>query len=102
MRMFCGDFNMLRDSEEYRRLLTPLAAEARPFHDAWELVHPDLPHDPTCGIHDHDQWPEGPHCRDFFFVAGDCVTAVSSMRVNTKTDASDHQPLIIELSDRRG
>jgi endonuclease/exonuclease/phosphatase family metal-dependent hydrolase len=100
--VFCGDFNMLRDSDEYRRLLTPLAAEARPFHDAWELVHPDIPHDPTCGIYDHNQWPEGPHCRDFFFVAGECVTAVSSMRVNTKTDASDHQPLIIELSDRRG
>lgn len=100
--VFCGDFNMLRDSEEYRRLLSPLGAEARPFHDAWELVHPDIPHDPTCGIYDHDQWPDGPHCRDFFFVAGECVTVVSDMRVNTKTDASDHQPLIIELSDRRG
>ena len=99
--VFCGDFNMLRGSKEYRRLLAPLAAEARPFHDAWELVHPDRPHDPTCGIHDHDQWPEGPHCRDFFFVAGDCVRAVTGMRVNTKTDASDHQPLILELGDRR-
>ena len=99
--VFCGDFNMLHDSEEYRRLLAPLADETRPFHDAWELVQPDRPHDPTCGIHDHAQWPEGPHCRDFFFVAGDCVRVVSSMRVNTETDASDHQPLIIEIDDRR-
>ena len=65
------------------------------------VVHPDRPHDPTCGIYDHAQWPEGPHCRDFFFVAGDCVRVVSSMRVNTETDASDHQPLMIEIDDRR-
>ena len=99
--VFCGDFNMLRGSEEYRCLLAPLVGETRPFHDAWELVHPDRPHDPTCGIYDHDQWPEGSHCRDFFFVAGDCVGDVSSMCVDTKTDASDHQPLMIEFSDKR-
>ncbi len=97
--VICGDFNMLHDSNEYRRLLAPLAGESQPFHDAWEIVFPERPHDPTCGIYDREQWPEGPHCRDFFFVTGNCVETVRDLRVDTATDASDHQPLILELAD---
>jgi len=98
--IYCGDFNMLPGSEEYRRLLAPLGAQPRPFADAWTALFPGRAHDPTCGIYDRRQWPEGPHCRDFFFVTGRCVGALRDLRVDTRTDASDHQPLLLELGDR--
>jgi endonuclease/exonuclease/phosphatase family metal-dependent hydrolase len=98
--IYCGDFNMAPGSEEYRRLLSPLAAEDQPFADASLQLYPEREHDPTCGIHDHEQWPEGPHCRDFFFAAGRCAAALHAMKIDTETDASDHQPLMLELGGR--
>lgn len=100
--VFCGDFNMLCDSVEYRRMLAPMADEAGHFKDAWSLIYPHRSHAPTCGVHDRVQWPEGPHCRDFFFVAGACVESARDLRVDTVTDASDHQPLLLELADAGG
>ena len=100
--VFCGDFNMRCDSAEYRRMLAPMADDARPFRDAWPLVHPGRAHVPTCGVHDRVQWPEGPHCRDFFFVTGACGESARDLRVDTVTDASDHQPLMLELAEAGG
>lgn len=100
--VFCGDFNLQADSEEYRRLLAPLEAEPRPFADAWTTLYPGREHDPTCGVHDRKQWPEGPHCRDFFFTTGRCTGALRALRVDTATSASDHQPLMLELGARPG
>ncbi|MCB1760483.1 MAG: endonuclease/exonuclease/phosphatase family protein [Gammaproteobacteria bacterium] len=100
--VYCGDFNMVIGSREHRRLGDPLEGEPQPFRDAWELAHPHIPHAPTCGVFDRVQWPEGPHCRDFFFVNGRCVDAVKNLRVDTETDASDHQPLLLELADDPG
>ena len=99
--IYCGDFNMLPGSKEYQQLLAPLAEQHRPFEDAWMQLYPGREHDPTCGIFDLQQWPEGPHCRDFFFAAGRCAAALRSMKVDTETDASDHQPLLLELDARR-
>ncbi len=95
----CGDFNLLPDSDEYRCMLAPLAAGIEPFRDAWTTLYPDRPHDPTCGIFDHAQWPEGRHCRDYFFLSGNCAERARSLAVNLDTDASDHQPLVLELAD---
>ena len=95
--IYCGDFNMLPGSEEYRRLLDRLVSVDQPFVDAWKRLYPDREYDPTCGIHDRNQWPEGPHCRDFFFAAGRCIAALRTMTVDVGTDASDHQPLMLEL-----
>jgi len=97
--LLCGDFNMMLGSEEYRRLLAPLAGAETPFEDAWRIVHPGRDHDPTCGIFDRVQWPQGPHCRDVFFVAGDCARRLRDLKVDTATAASDHQPLMLSLAD---
>jgi endonuclease/exonuclease/phosphatase family metal-dependent hydrolase len=96
--VYCGDYNMLVDSEEYRLMLSPLSGVSQPFRDAWGLAYPGRPHPPTCGIFDHASWPEGPHCRDFFFVAGGCTEQVTEVSVDTRTDASDHQPLLLSLN----
>lgn len=97
--VYCGDFNMTVDSPEYR-LATARSddggsAEAG-LVDAWRLRH-DRPHEPTCGVHDHQQWSQGPHCRDFFLLAGRCAGTVHELVVDIDTDASDHQPLRIVL-----
>ena len=96
--VMCGDFNMLPGSEEYDALLAPLAQGSTHLSDAWSSVFPDSPHEATCGIHDHSQWPQGPHCRDYFFVAGQCKDHLRGVTVNTETIASDHQPVMIELA----
>lgn len=97
--VLCGDFNILQGSEEYDNLLEPLAGTEQRFHDAWNIAYPDCAHEPTCGVHDRRLWPQGPHCRDFFFVAGACVDRVRAVRIDAATDASDHQPLLLEMAD---
>ena len=97
--IYCGDFNMLYNSQEYLCMLSPLEQTLQPFTDAWTVAHPSQSHDPTCGIYDHQSWPEGAHCRDFFFAAGRCAQRITDVTVNTTTDASDHQPLIMTLDD---
>ncbi len=95
--VLCGDLNSRPEDAAFRRLLAPLGEAVPAFRDAWPLAHGTRPHAPTCGIFDRTQWPEGPHCRDFFLVSGDLADAVAGLRVNGETDASDHQPLLLAL-----
>jgi endonuclease/exonuclease/phosphatase family metal-dependent hydrolase len=95
----CGDFNMGTDFPEYAAMLAPLPLSNTTLIDAWRVVHGLQSHDPTCGVYDHVQWPQGPHCRDFFFVNEGLTSTVRELRVDTKTNASDHQPLMLQLAD---
>ena len=93
--LLCGDFNFLTDSAEYARMLEPID-DAPAWRDAWCLAHPGEPHAHTNGVHDRVQWPK-PHTCDFVFVTEDLAPAVSALHVDAKSDASDHQPVLIEL-----
>ncbi len=95
----CGDFNIEVDSQEYHAMLAPLADHPAGFRDAWGICNAGRAHDPTCGVHDNVQWPQGPHCRDFFFVAGAVSQCLQDVGVDTATNASDHQPLMLTISD---
>lgn len=95
--IICGDFNFGVGSAEYEMVTHSSVAPASPFVDAWSLVHGAEPHHPTCGIFDQVQWPQGPHCRDFFFVTSRLSAAIRDVQVNTDTDASDHQPIMMSL-----
>ena len=86
--VLCGDFNMETSFDEYAAMLAPLAEGMAPFSDAWRTVHRDRPHEPTCGIHDHDQWSQGPHCRDFFFVTDKIARAAREDRKSTRLNSS--------------
>ncbi len=97
--VLCGDFNFEPASDDYAAVLASFDDGVAPLVDAWRCVHGDAPHDPTCGIHDHEQWPDGAHCRDFFFITPDVCTRTTAVRVDTQTDASDHQPLLLSLRD---
>ena len=43
--------------------------------------------------------PDGPDCRDFIFIDRRFGGRIRRIEVNGKTDASDHQPILIELAD---
>jgi endonuclease/exonuclease/phosphatase family metal-dependent hydrolase len=68
------------------------------YRDAWLIVQPDRPRAPTCGIYDRAQWPNGADCRDFIFVTEDLAPRVQRVSVDGDTAASDHQPVLIEMS----
>lgn len=97
--VICGDFNMVAGDAVYTETVSPFADGTPDLLDAWRRFHPGTPHDPTCGIFDTAQWPQGPHCRDFFFVTPDVAARIETLAVNTETDASDHQPLRLVLAD---
>ena len=95
--ILAGDFNFKPDTAERVRLLSAIDADTPPYRDAWDLVHPGVPHVPTVGVHDQVQWPGQPFTWDFVFVSDDLAPRVRNMRVDLVSDASDHQPVLLEL-----
>lgn len=95
--VLCGDFNCDAGDPQIARLQQP-AGDAPGWRDAWTLAQPGTPHPGTVGVHDRRQWPEGARCFDFFFVSSDLAGAVRRMAVDAETQASDHQPVLLELA----
>ncbi len=95
----CGDFNFESSENSYAAITEKFTGGAEALADAWTQRYPGKPHDPTCGIHDHEQWKQGAHARDFFFVSQGLSRRIASVEVDTKTAASDHQPVRLVLGD---
>lgn len=95
--IMCGDFNFKAQDPEYALITGSGHAEAPRLMDCWPVVYGARQHDPTCGIFDTKQWPEGPHCRDFFFVSEDLLSRIRNVRVECETAASDHQPVSLSI-----
>lgn len=91
--VLCGDFNLLPDDAEYASLFRA------PLLDAWRFSKKGAPHPQSTGLHDRRQWPMGGHCRDYFAVSEDVAARIESIEMDSRTDASDHQPLRLVLSD---
>jgi endonuclease/exonuclease/phosphatase family metal-dependent hydrolase len=91
-RMLCGDFNFTPESPQYRYQLDMNWA------DAWKLNQGNETHPPTCGIFDATQWPQGGHCRDFFWLSPELQSLQIEIKVDTDTNLSDHQPVMLEIS----
>ena len=94
-----ADFNFPPDDALHARLQSPLAPGVPAYRDAWRLRHPGKAHAPTIGVHDKLQWPGPPFACDFIFVTEDLAHRVEDVLVNGATDASDHQPVLLELRD---
>jgi endonuclease/exonuclease/phosphatase family metal-dependent hydrolase len=92
-----GDFNMKPDAAERIRLQSPIDAATPRYLDAWERLYPGREQPPTVGVHDHAQWPGPPFTFDFAFVSEDLVPRLRELRVDAGSDASDHQPLVLEI-----
>lgn len=89
--ILCGDFNFPPDD--------PLRGRIRHagFVDAWEALHPGVPHPPTFRVHEREA-EEEPYCCDFVFATVDLLPRLRSIRIDADNQASDHQPLILELT----
>ena len=94
-----ADFNFPPQDVLHARLQSPLAPGVPAYRDAWQLCHPGKAHAPTVGVHDKLQWPGPPFAFDFIFVTEDLAHRVEDVAVNGETDASDHQPVLLELRD---
>jgi endonuclease/exonuclease/phosphatase family metal-dependent hydrolase len=93
-----GDFNFKPEDSDHARLLAPMGPDTPAYCDAWELAHPGRPHEPTVGVHDKELWPGLPFTFDFVCVSADSAGRVRDVRVDESTDASDHQPMLLELA----
>lgn len=93
-----GDCNFEPDSPEHRRMLAPFDGEPPSLLDAWDLAHPGASHPATFKIYEKKQ-PDEPelHC-DLIFVSEELRSRVRDVRVDQKTQASDHQPVVLTLA----
>lgn len=96
--LLCGDFNF-DVSDPQHTMINRANRPGLNYRDAWTAVWSDKVRASTCGIYDHAQWTEGPDCRDFIFATEDLTGRIRHVDVNVTTDASDHQPVFIELAD---
>lgn len=95
--VWTGDFNFSPDAPEYARIQAPFDDATPPLRDAWRVAHPHAPHLPTVGMFDKQQWPGPPSTFDFVFVSAGLEPRIRAVRVDTSTNASDHQPVMLEL-----
>jgi len=87
----CGDFNFRPEDPLHGRVCFG------GFADAWRSLHPELPHPHTFRVHEREPGEE-PYCCDFVFVTQDLVPRLRSMRIDAANRASDHQPVMLELT----
>jgi endonuclease/exonuclease/phosphatase family metal-dependent hydrolase len=96
--VLCGDFNMAPDDPLHARLCAPFDDGTPRLVDCWRQVHLDAPHPPTFKLHERDPG-EAPYCCDYIFASEDLAPRIKSIRVDARTQASDHQPVIVEFAD---
>jgi len=92
-----GDFNLPSDDPLHARLCAPFDEAAPRLRDAWRVVHGAVPHPPSFRLHDA-AYAGAPYCCDFVFVSEDLAPRVSQLRIDAQCQASDHQPVVVELS----
>lgn len=95
--ILCGDMNFPASAPERLRMLAPFAGGEPAFRDAWEVLHPGEPHAPTCGIHPVD-FVDRPECFDFVFLTERLAGRLKAHGIDAATEASDHQPVWVELA----
>ncbi len=94
--LLCGDLNFPATAPERARILAPFDDDTPSFHDAWSVLYPATPHVPTVGIHPVD-FVDQPECFDFIFITDGLVDHLKAYGMDAATEASDHQPVWIEL-----
>ncbi|SES82496.1 Metal-dependent hydrolase, endonuclease/exonuclease/phosphatase family [Nitrosomonas marina] len=95
--ILCGDMNFPVSSDERLQLLAPFENDVPAFYDTRTLLYPDVPHTPTVGIHPVD-FVDQPECFDYIFITEGLKGHLKSFQTDSETQASDHQPVWIELS----
>jgi endonuclease/exonuclease/phosphatase family metal-dependent hydrolase len=107
--IICGDFNFEPDSEEYASMLQigdgqtgakqtggAQTSAACNLVNSFDVLHPGKAYPSTFRLFDRTYGPEPVGC-DFFFVSDSLAHRVKGFAVNQVTQASDHQPVLLEL-----
>lgn len=94
--VLCGDFNFELDSVEHATMVQPGPSGA--LLNAWDALDSSKPYPATFRIFDRTYGPEPVGC-DFFFVSPSMAKRVQAVSVDQQTQVSDHQPVLLELSD---
>lgn len=89
-----GDFNCTPNDTAIAAL-QHADADVPSYVDAWSLARPGESHAATVGLHAPG---EEQRCLDYIFVSEDFASAVRSLHVQAQTNASDHQPLLLETT----
>jgi endonuclease/exonuclease/phosphatase family metal-dependent hydrolase len=97
--ILCGDFNFPPEHPSYGDIQAAISPGAPRYRDAWTLVNDRRRHTPTFCVHS-DAYSKTPYCCDFVFVSDDLGQRVRAVEVNSETQASDHQPVLLEIDDR--
>jgi endonuclease/exonuclease/phosphatase family metal-dependent hydrolase len=92
--LLCGDFNFRPHSPEHAHLTSAPAPGIPRLVDAWSICDTG-PHAATVGVHED---LGGSFCSDFIFVTDDLAAGVRDLRVDAATQASVHQPVVVELA----
>lgn len=92
--VLCGDFNLEADQPDYAAITQPM--QFGRFHDCWRLLHGEAAHPPTFRVYDRGDAPNPVAC-DFVFVSDGLKDRVRRIAVDGATQASDHQPVAVEL-----
>lgn len=103
--IICGDFNFEPDSEEYASMLQTGGGQADSVQigsagnlvNSFNVLHPGAAYPSTFRLFDRTYGPEPVGC-DFFFVSESLAPRVEGFAVNQVTQASDHQPVLLELN----
>jgi endonuclease/exonuclease/phosphatase family metal-dependent hydrolase len=85
--LICGDFNLPHTDSHHQKMLDG------GFVDAWQALNPGKPRQETFHLFDG----ETPYCCDYIFVTPDLAPRLKSIRIDTQTQASDHQPVLVEF-----
>jgi endonuclease/exonuclease/phosphatase family metal-dependent hydrolase len=96
--IICGDFNSAVDADAYKRVVAPMPQGVPDLLDAWLVANPQAPRAPTVGVHDAEQWPDGPFACDFILLTPDLAKRVVRCEADQQSAASDHQALVLELN----
>jgi endonuclease/exonuclease/phosphatase family metal-dependent hydrolase len=94
--LLCGDMNFPASSPDRAQILAPFVRGEPGFCDAWSVLHPGETHAPTVGIHKLD-FVDRPECFDFVFATEGLAGRLKSHGIDAATEASDHQPVWVEL-----
>ncbi|HET7549318.1 MAG TPA: endonuclease/exonuclease/phosphatase family protein [Usitatibacter sp.] len=98
LAILVGDFNAPPDSAAYDQIQAPIAQGLPRYRDAWRIAKGHQPHAPTFCVHQH-KYSKTPYCCDFAFVSEPLAERVRALRIDSETQASDHQPVFIEIDD---
>ncbi len=96
--ILCGDFNMPPEDPLHAEIRKKFPGDGIPaLVDAWQALNPGKPHPHTFRIHEKEEG-ESPYCCDYVFVTEDLLPRLRSVKIDGLTRASDHQPVMVELS----